>query len=528
MTSKVSETLLAELSAFVGSRLGLHFPRERWNDLERSARAASRECAFRDDVERFIGRMLSSALTQNELETLASHLTVGETYFFREKRSLEIFEQQIVPELMRARRDFGGQLRIWSAGCASGEEPYSLAIVLSRMITDLKEWKIAILATDLNTRSLHKASKGIYTDWSFRDTPQWVRNTYFKAAPAGRWAISSDIKKMVTFSYLNLVEDVYPSLLNGTNAMDVILCRNVLMYFTPEAIRKVIHQFHRSLADESWLMVGPAETSQTLFSEFTSVSFAGATLYRKGATPPQMVTASFSYAQDEVPLSVRAAESAIQESGSTTASELEASVPRANSHKPPDTPKTPLLYDKALGLYQRGHYEDAVLIAIALITQNANDAKAMLLLARIYANQGNLTAAITWCEKAIASDKMTACAHYLRATILQEQDLPEEAICSLRRAVYVDPDFTLGHFALGSLALRQGDLKESEKHFENVLLLLASYGPEETVAESEGLSARRLREIVTLQRSQKAAARHRRPSATRTPGGTEITSFSRQ
>jgi chemotaxis protein methyltransferase CheR len=528
MTTKVSETLLAELSAFVGSRLGLHFPRERWNDLERSARAASRESAFRDDVERFIGRMLCSALTQNELETLASYLTVGETYFFREKSSLEVFEQQIVPELIRARHDFGGQLRIWSAGCASGEEPYSLAIVLSRMITALKEWKIAILATDLNTRSLHKASEGIYTDWSFRDTPQWVRNTYFKAAPGGRWAISSDIKKMVTFSYLNLVEDVYPSLLNGTNAMDVILCRNVLMYFTPEAIRKVIHQFHRSLADESWLMVGPAETSQTLFSEFTSVSFTGATLYRKGATPPQMLTASFSYAQDEAPLSIRVAESAIQELGSTTASELEASAPRADNHKSPDIPKAPLLYDQALELYQRGNYEDAVLIAVGLITQNANDANAMLLLARIYANQGNLTAAITWCEKAIASDNMTACAHYLRATILQEQDLPEEAICSLRRAVYVDPHFTLGHFALGSLALRRGDLKESDKHFENVLLLLASYGPEETVPESEGLSARRLREIVTLQRSQKAAASGRSRSATRTPGGTEITSFSRQ
>ena len=528
MTAKVSETLLAELSAFVGSRLGLHFPRERWNDLERGACAASRECAFRDDFERFIGRVLSSALTQNELETLASYLTVGETYFFREKSSLEVFEQQIVPELIRSRHASGGQLRIWSAGCASGEEPYSLAIVLSRIIADLKEWKITILATDLNTRSLHKASEGIYTNWSFRDTPQWVKNTYFKAAPGGRWAISPDIKKMVTFSYLNLVEDAYPSLLNGTNAMDVILCRNVLMYFTPEAIKKVIHQFHRSLAAESWLMVGPAETSQTLFSEFTSVSVAGVTLYRKGATPPQMVTASFSYPPDEVPLGIRAAESAIQESGSTKASQLEVSVPRADNHGPPDTPKAPLLYDQALELYQRGHYEDAVLIGIAVITQNANDARAMLLLARIYANQGNLTAAMIWCEKAIASDKMTACAHYLRATILQEQDLPEEAICSLRRAVYVDPRFTLGHFALGSLALRQGDLKESEKHFENVLLLLASYGPEETVPESEGLSARRLREIVALQRGQRAAPSRRSPSATRTPGGTEITSFSRQ
>jgi len=520
MIGKVSETLLAKLGDFVGSRLGLHFPRERWNDLERGARAASRECAFQDDVERFIGRMLSSALTQSELETLASHLTVGETYFFREKNSLEVFEQQIVPELIRTRRGFGGHLRIWSAGCATGEEPYSLAIVLSRMIADLKEWKITILATDLNTRSLQKASEGIYTDWSFRDTPQWVKSTYFKANPGGRWAISPAIKKMVTFSYLNLVEDLYPSLLNCTNAMDVILCRNVLMYFTGEAVKKVIHGFQRSLTDAGWLIVSPAETSQTLFTAFTSVSFAGATLYRRG-TNPQMATAPFSHTQDEVQ-GDQATNLAIPGSESTWASSPDASLALPDIDRPPETLKAAPLYEQALEAYQRGCYEDAAQIVIALLSRTENDARAMLLLARVYANQGKLAAAITWCDKAIASDKMTACAHYLRATILQEQGLPEEAVRSLRRAVYVDPRFALGHFALGTLALGRGELKESEKHFENVLLLLASYGPEETVPESEGLSARRLTEIVTLQRNQKTVARRRSPSATRTAGGTEI------
>ena len=528
MIGKVSETLLTNLGDFVGSRLGLLFPRERWNDLERGARAASRECAFKDDVERFIERVLSSDLTQRELETLASHLTVGETYFFREKSSLEAFERQIVPELIRMRRGFGGHLRIWSAGCATGEEPYSLAIVLSRLIADLKEWKITILATDLNTRSLQKASEGIYTDWSFRDTPHWVKSTYFKANPGGRWAISPAIKKMVTFSYLNLVEDLYPSLLNSTNAMDVILCRNVLMYFSGEAVKKVIHGFHRSLADAGWLIVSPAETSQTLFTAFTSVSFAGATLYRKGANRPQMVTAPLFHAQDEVQVGNQATSLAIPNTESTWASSPDASLALPDTDRPPETLKAVPLYEQALEGYQRGCYEDAAQIVVALLSRNENDARAMLLLARVYANQGKLTAAITWCDKAIASDKMTACAHYLRATILQEQGLPEEAVRSLRRAVYVDPRFALGHFALGSLALGRGELKESEKHFENVLLLLASYGPEETVPESEGLSARRLREIVTLQRSQKAAASPRSPSAIRTPGGTETPSFCRQ
>jgi chemotaxis protein methyltransferase CheR len=501
MTAKASEALLADLSEFVGSRLGLHFPQDRWNDLERCARAASRECAFEDDVVGLVGRMRTSSMTRAELETLASHLTVGETYFFREKSSLEVLERQIVPQLIRARHAFEGQIRIWSAGCASGEEPYSLAIILSRMIADLKEWKITILGTDLNTRSLHKASEGIYSDWSFRGTPQWVKNTYFKAAPSGGWAISSDIKKMVTFSYLNLVEDVYPSLLNRTNAMDVILCRNVLMYFTPEAIKKVIHQFHRSLGDDGWLIVGPAETSQTLFSDFTSVSFAGATLYRKGANPSQIVTAPTSHIQHEVQLDVPAAEEAIRELTQRVPLDLEVTLAQPEE-KSAEPLRAQPLYEQALELYQRGRYEDAAEMVVALITENTNDAPAMLLLARVYANQGKLPSAITWCEKAIASDKMSACAHYLRATILQEQDLPEEAVCSLRRAVYLDPRFTLGHFALGTLALRQGHLKESEKHFENVLLLLASYGPDEAVPESEGLSARRLREIVVLQRNR--------------------------
>jgi chemotaxis protein methyltransferase CheR len=526
MTAKLSATLTAELSDFVESRLGLHFPRERWSDLERGACAASPECGFEDDVVRFVGRLLSSASTQSELETLSSHLTIGETYFFREKNSLEAFEQKIVPELIRTRRGFGGQLRIWSAGCASGEEPYSLAIMLSRMIPELTAWKITILATDLNTRALRKASAGTYTDWSFRECPSGLKSTYFKATADGRWAISPAIKKMVSFCYLNLVEDVYPSLLTGTNAMDVVFCRNVLMYFTEAARKKVVHRFHRSLAEQSWLIVSPTETSPTLFCEFAAVSLAGVTLYRKGVVAPQIVISSFSRGEaedeDEAREYVPLAEPAMVESESINPSAIDVSLTQPQ----PGVARGPLVSaEKTLELYQQGRYQEAAQGLIAQLSENASNAPAMLLLARVYANQGKLAPALGWCDQAIASDKMTACAHYLRATILEEQGLPEEAIRSLRRAVYVDARFALGHFALGSLALRQGDVKESEKHFENVLSLLAGYGPEEVVPESEGLSARRLREIVTVQRAQEARENRTRTRA-RTDRPTESTSSS--
>jgi chemotaxis protein methyltransferase CheR len=456
-----------------------------------------------EDVEGFIGRLLSSLSTQPEWEILASHLTVGETYFFREKHSLDVFEQRIVPELIRTRSGFDRQLRIWSAGCATGEEPYSIAILLNKIIPNLKDWKITILATDLNMHSLQKASEGIYTDWSFRDTPPWVKSKYFKATSGGRWAIDPAIKKMVTFAYLNLIEDVYPALLNSTNALDVILCRNVLMYLTPEAMKKVIHQFYKFLADGSWLVVSPTETSHVLFSEFTSVNVAGATLYSKGAIQPQTPVDPLPSVLHEEPLDVQSPECKTERTESIEVSDSEVSCAPPNHDSNPDIASSSPSYDQALELYQLGRYQDAGRELATLMSENPNDAQAMLLLARVYANQGKLTTALACCEKAIASDKMSASAYYLRATILQEQNSPEEAIESLRRAVYVDPRFTLGHFTLGNLALQHGKRKESEKHFENALLLLAGYGPDETVPESEGLSAGRLREMIVLQSNQR-------------------------
>jgi chemotaxis protein methyltransferase CheR len=142
----------------------------------------------------------------------------------------------------------------------------------------------------------------------------------------------------------------------------------------------------------------------------------------------------------------------------------------------------------------------------ALFHDDGNHASAMLLLARACANQGKLAAALVFCDKAIAADKMAARAYYLRGTILQEQGSLPEALLAFKQTVYAAPEFMLGHFALGSLALKQRRGKESEKHFANVLLLLARYEPEDIVPESEGLSAGRLREMIILSASNGVTA----------------------
>ncbi|MGH8705397.1 MAG: CheR family methyltransferase, partial [Burkholderiales bacterium] len=266
------------MSEFLSACIGLHFPQERWRDLERGLAASARDFDL-PDAETCARWLLSEPLTRKQIEVLASHLTVGETYFFREKRSIEILEQHVLPELLRSRRGAEQRLRIWSAGCCTGEEPYSVAMLLDRLILDPEAWNVTLLATDINPRFLRKAAQGVYGEWSFRDTPGWVRERYFKTRRDGRCELHPHVRKKVTFSYLNLADDVYPSLLNNTNAMDVILCRNVLRYFAAERARQVVGNLFRSLVDGGWLIVSPAEASNALFSPFSAVPFPGVVLY---------------------------------------------------------------------------------------------------------------------------------------------------------------------------------------------------------------------------------------------------------
>ena len=513
MTKRISDALLLQLGEVVARYLGLHFPKERWLDLQRGVCGAAEECGCHGDLDGYVLGLLSPAVTQNQLDVLASRLTVGETYFFREKRSLEVFEKDIVSELIRTRAGVGWPIRIWSAGCSTGEEPYSIAIVLSKLMVGLKKWNIEILATDLNAKSLAKASQGIYGEWSFRGTPPWVRSAYFDEVEEGRWAITPAIKKMVTFAHLNLTDDAYPPVSNCPDGLDVIFCRNVLMYLTPEGMRKVVRQLHRSLATDGWLIVSPTETSQQLFPEFATVSFGDVTFYRKSATLPPTTLALPVYA---------AARSSVQPERifeapePTRTSSLDTS--RENSHseaRSQNTVPPAVSYEQALALYEQGRYDEVERVIRALLSDDRNDASAMLLLARTYANRGKLPAALALCDKAIAADKMAARAYYLRGTILQEQGYLPEALLAFKQTVYAEPEFMLAHFALGSLALKQRRLKESEKHFANVLLLLARYEPENIVPESEGLSAGRLREMIVLSASQGVGATETGPAGIR-------------
>jgi chemotaxis protein methyltransferase CheR len=480
MNHNLADPLLSQLSAFVTAQMGLHFPRARWRDLERGIGAAAREFGFHDAAS-CIQWLVSAPLTQTQIATLASHLTVGETYFFREPKTFARLEARILPELMHCRRGSEQRLRIWSAGCCTGEEPYSIAILLGKMIPDLPDWHLMILATDIHPRFLQKGAEGVYNEWSFRGIPRGIKERYFTRTKGDGWAILPHIKQMVTFSALNLADDTYPSLLNNTNAMDIIFCRNVLMYFTPEKAEEVIHKLYRALMPGGWLLVSPSETSHILFAQFETVNFPDVILYRK----PQIGATETG----------RVGEWELRLPGSPLGGIADASFPAAEE-QPKIEASHVAPYPAAAKLYEQGHAAEAAESLGASRSENPADTQALAELARVYANQGQLAAALVWCEKAVAADKLNPGSHYLLATILQERGQTTESMQSLKRALYLDQHFVLAHFALGTLTRRQGRLKESHKHFANALALLSAYGQDEILPESEGMTAGRLREII--------------------------------
>jgi chemotaxis protein methyltransferase CheR len=515
MDRLISDEQWRQLTQWITLQMGLHFPQDRLPDLKRRLLSAAGEFSF-GSIEPFVSWLLSTKLTRRQVEMLAGYLTIGETYFFREMISLEALEKYILPELIASRRRMK-YLRIWSAGCATGEEPYTLAILLQRLIPDIEKWRITLLATDINARFLERAAQGIYREWSFRGSFQWLKDQYFTRTMDDSYRISDKIREMVTFNYLNLASDPYPSLFNNTNAMDIIFCRNVLMYMEPALAKRIIQRFHRALIDGGWAIPSVTEGFHLLSTSFVSVTFPGVILYQKEENRGGELALYSPWNAPEEGMAANGPSGSLSEPSvppgdATVSAALWSADPllERNAPLPPELPVGETAAEeaeecpceKALHLFREGSHRECEDILKAFLEQNPEHFQGYALMARLYADSGNLQEARTACEKALSIHKLDPGCHYLRAVILIEQKAFDEAEKALRCALYLKPDFVLAHFTLGSLARQRGRITLSSKHFEHALLMLQNYQPEDIIPESDGVTAGRLRDIIVMAEMQ--------------------------
>jgi len=438
MLPSLPTKLLLSLSERIEAAMGLYFPPERLADLERKIRLVARELAFLD-LEAFVRQLLASPFANDQVRTLAGYLTIGETYFYREPQVWDILQNEILPSLIADRTDHTQSLRFWSAACSTGEEPYTLAMTLTQAFPQCQEWRPVVLATDVNPKALCRAQAGVYSSWSFRVTSPEIRGRFFQPVENKQFAIRAEIQKMVTFAEANLVD---PSPIPNSEMMDVILCRNVLFYFSPERARRVLERCYDSLVDGGWLIVSPVETTYLGDLPFVPVLIEGNTVYRKKArlsyrptdwsTPSPVVP---QHMPRQVP-SLTPLQMTVATSLSTDDQKTSSATVTVNPDfsldpvlsSPPSMPVESVSpYEQARALYEQGHYEQVIAFLVprcgeadCSIPMTARDNAMLTLLARAYANQGCSLEARAWCEKAIANDRFDAGLYYLYATVLLE------------------------------------------------------------------------------------------------------------
>jgi chemotaxis protein methyltransferase CheR len=239
----------------VRSHCGISFGQETRFLLERRVARRMRELSI-TSLSAYQYELRHESRRDGELATLVDEITTNETYFFRERSQLRALVEEILPEALVARRERGGgPVSVWSAGCSSGEEPYSIVILAREAGFDL-ERDLRVYASDVSRRMMKRARAGTYRETSFRETEPALRAKYF-AEKDGTWTVSDAVKKCVDFIHLNLMDRARVALLG---AMDVILCRNVMIYFDPDTKREVIATFEDKLRSGGHLLLGHSES----------------------------------------------------------------------------------------------------------------------------------------------------------------------------------------------------------------------------------------------------------------------------
>lgn len=475
-----SQDLISKFSRFLDEQIGLYYPKERWNDLQKKMLSIMNSFGF-DSPAAWIEYLDQHPLDSQKMAILTHYLTVGETYFFREPKTFEVLEKQIIPTILQIRQK-EKNIRIWCAACCTGEEPYSIAIVLHRLIPNIGEWNISILGTDINLAFLRKAEQASYKKWSFRATPPTILNKYFTKESGDTYVLSPAIRKLVEFSYLNLVEGPYPSCLSD---MDLVLCHNVLIYFSKDQIKKVLAQVVKTIRHHGWLSVGAVEVPFIREDQLRYQNFNGAVFFQKGyqlLSEYHLLTPFNTASQFKV-------------------------TPEKNKTSFPSIIKKELieqqckydreeLYKKCLDLSEKKEYTEVVVHLSAYLAELpslSQHLKEVILLIRTYANLGEMAQAIDWCGKAIKANKLDPTLYYLKATIEEARGEFPKAVQSLKNALFLDPEFIMAHYILGIIEKRQRNHQAAERHFKSALALIDRFSGGEVLPGTDEITIESLR-----------------------------------
>ncbi|KAA0572122.1 protein-glutamate O-methyltransferase CheR [Azospirillum sp. Sh1] len=435
---------------------------------------ADKDAAFAERINRrlpfgrvttvggYLAALEAEGPTGAEYQGLINELAVGETFFFRYIEQFDALRAVAIPECLR-RNQSSRLLRIWSAGCSIGPEAYTLEILLKQhFAAQLEGWQVHIVGTDINGAFLEQARRGAYGDWAVRGlSPETLEACFDRQDKL--WSVKPKYRQWTSFMPFNLVDGAIPSYPHGIGHFDIILCRNVMIYFDEATRHRLLGNLHKALADGGWLVVGHAEAGPQMNELFIPVSVPGATLYRKHAEPAAPAAAD----RRPSPGPAAAAPASVLKSRRAAGPAPDAApdpavrpAPRSRRAEPAATPPAAPTPPDTAETNERSTVLEACL-------------------ARVEAN------------------RLDPGAHYQLGLVEEELGVGDP-VAAFKRALYLDPRFVLADYHLALAYWRRGRLVPAQRHFRNAREALENRPDDEAVAEGGGLTVQELRGMLDL------------------------------
>lgn len=458
----------------IADRIGLSFEDAKVGFLEEVLRR--RLGSTGRDCDSYL-RLLEGARIPAELGALADELTVPETYFFRNIDQFRAFAERVVPERVKSRASLR-ELSVLSAGCASGEEPYTVAIILREILEP--GWTASVLGVDLNPSALRKARSGRFSRWSLRETPPDAEQRWFKG-DARDIVLDDSIRASVKFEQHNLVGDD-PDLW-GHQEYDVVFCRNVIMYLTTEGAINLVSRIARALAPNGFLFLGHAETLRGFSQDFELCHTHRTFYYQRKAENGRSVpnqTGAVAPADGSSTALI-----ALVDGTDTWVDAIRAATDRVQQlveYLPPPaaTPgehravpaRSGWSLGRALELLRKEQFAEALGLVEALPSEAARDPDVLLLQAVLLTHSGLLLRAEETCRRLLEIDGLNAGSHYVLALCSEGMGDLEGAAGHDRMAAYLDPRFAMPRLHLGLLGRRAHDREGMRRELSHAITLL--------------------------------------------------------
>lgn len=418
--------LFDELTQLAARQIGLRIPDDARDRFAAMLREHAAHLGYSlEDYRIFLaGRQASE-----EWEEFARAFTSGETFFFRDHGQFDLLRLRLLPELIGQHRH-DKTLRLWSAGCASGEEVYSLAMLVDMLLPQRDEWDILILGTDIDSAAIAKARRAQYGKWSFRMVPPEIQQRYFdpQSTTPQSFMLDERIRRMVTLRVSNLVSEPFPDPASELHDMDLILCRNVFIYFDSPAATAVAAKFAATLREDGYLLTAHTELTGHQAPELESRLFAEGVVYRRRVRVAGEISCPY------------------PSPDGTTSHPTKPASGQVVGYPP---------------RYAQGREPYSFPRLQGKVGMGGND---VLLLneARAHADRGEYEQAEQICHKALAINPLATAPYFLLAQLAQLRGDFELARDCLNKVLYLDPHFVAAHMELAALCERDGDMLRAQ------------------------------------------------------------------